>query len=271
MDLSVITVTWNAKDQIAEQIRSVVSGCKNIKYELIISDNGSQDGTVELVREKFPEVGIIDNKKNLGFGAANNGGAGTSNGDYLLFLNPDMKVEEGSLDKIVDWMKQHPDVGIASPKLVDQNGEFNWGAAPRRFPKVSEMLAMFLKLPHFLPRILDRYLMKDFDASKEQEVDSVRGSFMLMRRDLYEKLGWAFDPRYFIWWEDVDTCREAKRLGYKVMYTPVISCIDYVGQTFKKRKTWWKQKQFYKSMWKYFRKWHLTRRVKQSKPEYELS
>jgi len=70
-----------------------------------------------------------------------------------------------------------------------------------------------------------------------------------------EKLGWGFDPRYFIWYEDVDTCREVKKLGYKVMYTPIISCVDYVGQSFKKRTTLWKQKEFTRSMLTYFKKW----------------
>ena len=97
--------------------------------------------------------------------------------------------------------------------------------------------------------------MKNFDAEREQEVDSVRGSFLFMRRDLVWKLGWAFDPRYFFWFEDVDICREARRLGYKVVYTPIISCLDYVGQSFKKRDTLWKQKQFTKSMLQYFQKW----------------
>ena len=86
-------------------------------------------------------------------------------------------------------------------------------------------------------------------------MDSVRGSFMIMRREVYEKLGWAFDPRYFIWFEDVDLCREVKKMGLKVVYTPVISCVDYVGQSFKKRTTLWKQKQFIKSMAQYFWKW----------------
>jgi len=112
------------------------------------------------------------------------------------------------------------------------------------------------KLPHFFPSLLDTYHMKDMNSDVEQDVDSVRGSFMLVRRELLEKTGWAFDPRYFIWYEDVDLCREAKKYGYRVVYTPIISCVDYVGQSFKKRTTLWKQKQFTKSMLTYFKKWH---------------
>ncbi len=255
MDLSIITVTWNAKDNIVEQIDSVFKGCKDITCEEIISDNGSTDNTVELVKEKFPQTKIIENKKNLGFGAANNKGLELAQGEFILFLNPDMRVEEGSLDKMVVWMREHKDVGIASPKLVDKNGDFCSDASPRRFPKVCEQLLLILKLHHIFPKVLDSYLMKDFDENKEQEVDSVRGSFMLVRRELIEELGWGFDPRYFFWFEDVDTCRECIKTGYKVMYTPIITCVDYVGQSFKKRKTFWKQKNFTRSMLTYFKKW----------------
>lgn len=255
MDLSIVTVTWNNKDNIAKQLSSVIFGYKNASFEQIVVDNNSSDETVEIIRRDFAQVKLIENKENLGFGRANNKGVEISKGEFLLFLNPDMRVEDGSLTKIVNWMRNNPDVGIASCKLVDENGKFNEEAKPRRFPKVWGQVALILKLPHLFPSILDKYLMKDFDENKEQEVDSVRGSFMLMRRALVEKLGWAFDPRYFIWFEDVDICREAKKNGFKVMYTPIISCVDYVGQSFKKRETLWKQKNFTKSMLQYFKKW----------------
>jgi len=255
MDLSVITVTWNSAELIPTQIMSVRNGCKTISFEQLIADNASSDGTVELLEKTFPEVKLIKNTTNTGFGFPNNQCAKISQGDFLLFLNPDMRVAEGSLDKMVAWMREHVDVGLASCKLVDESGNLNEDAQPRRLPRVSDQLAVIFKIPHLFPHVLDNYLYKDFDADKEQEVESMRGSFMIMRREVYEKLGWAFDPRYFIWFEDVDTCREVKRLGYKVVHTPIISCVDYVGQSFKKRTTLWKQKQFTKSMLQYFKKW----------------
>lgn len=255
MDLSIITVNTNDKEKILSQIGSVRTAAEGLEYEQIVSDNGSSDGSVEEIKKLFPEVKIIENGSNLGFGAANNRGAEISQGDFLLFLNPDMRLVPGSLKKIVDWMRAHPEVGIASCKLVDENGLFNESAKPRRFPTVLNQIAVLLKLPHIFPRILDNYLYQGFNPDQEQEVDSVRGSFLLMRRELYQKLGWAFDPRYFIWFEDVDTCREAKRLGYKVFYTPVISGVDYIGQSFKKVPSFKKQKWFTASMVKYFKKW----------------
>jgi GT2 family glycosyltransferase len=254
MDLSVITVTWNAADLIGEQIKSVKAGCKSISFEEIIVDNDSKDNTVEII-EKIGEVTLLKNEKNKGFAYPNNQAAKLARGEFLLFLNPDMRVEEGSLDKMIEWMRNHPDVGLASCKLLDQHGNLNKDALPRRFPTIWDQMAIILKLPHFFPDILNNYLFKDFNPEIEQEVDSVRGSFMIMRREVYEKLGWAFDPRYFIWFEDVDLCREVKKMGLKVVYTPTISCVDYVGQSFKKINFFWKQKQFIKSMLTYFWKW----------------
>lgn len=255
MKLSVITVTWNNVDLIAKQIESVRSGVHNVELEQIIIDNGSTDATVQLIQKKYPEVVLIANQDNAGFAAANNQGFARASGDYLLFLNPDMQVQPGSLDVIVQWLQDHPDVGIVSPKLIDETGQVNWDATPRRFPRLWEQIALLLKLPHIFPRLLDAYHMKNFQFEVEQPVDSVRGSFMLMRKDVAKTLGFAFDPRYFFWYEDVDLCREVKRLGLQVMYTPLITCVDYVGQSFKKRDTLWKQKNFTRSMLTYYQKW----------------
>jgi GT2 family glycosyltransferase len=254
MKLSVITVTWNNESQIARQLKSVFSGCKNLELEQIVVDNDSKDKTVEIAKS-LPNVKVIVNAENKGFSHANNQGVKISTGEYLLFLNPDMNVEEGSLDIIVSWLEKRKDVGIVSPKLIDENVKLNEDAKPRRLPKVWEQVALILKFPHIFPHIFDNYLMKDFDGDLEQEVDSVRGSFMLMRREVVEKLRFAFDPRYYIWYEDVDICREVKKMGLKIMYSPVISATDYVGQSFKKQESLWKQKNFTRSMLTYFQKW----------------
>lgn len=259
MDLSVITVTWNSAELIREQIKSVKAGCKNVSFEQFVVDSASADNTAGIIEKETPWVKLIKSNTNLGFAGGNNLGAKKAQGEFLLFLNPDMRVEEGSLDKMVEWMRGHTDVGVASCTLLDEQGDLNKDALPRRFPTVWDQLAIILKLPHLFPKVLDHYLFKDFNPELEQEVDSVRGSFMIMRRQVYEKLGWAFDPRYFIWFDDVDTCREVKKMGLKVMYTPIISCVDYVGQSFKKRSTLWKQKQYIKSMVQYFWKWESVR------------
>lgn len=255
MELTIITVNYNGGKMILEQMASLGAGAEDLEYEQIVSDNGSTDDSLAGIRKFFPEVKIVENGKNLGFSAANNLALPHAKGELLLFLNPDMRVLPGSLKAAVLWMREHSDVGILGPKLTDAAGNFNKSAGPRRFPGLSDQLALVLKIPHFFPGVLKHYLYHGFNPDLEQEVETVRGSFMLMRRSLTEKLGFAFDPRYFIWFEDIDVCREAKRLGYKVMYSPVISCVDYVSQIFKTMSCGLKQRWFTESMIKYFKKW----------------
>jgi len=254
MDLSVITVNFNDKG-VLDQIKAVKLAAEGLSCEEIISDNGSSDGSGEEIQRLFPEIKIIENKANIGFGAANNRALPFASGEFLLFLNPDMRPTPGSFKKLVDLARQRPDIGILSCRLTDESGRPNEKAKPRRFPTILNQLAVLLKLPHFFPSLLNKYFYADLNLAKESEVDSVRGSFMLMRREIVKRLGRAFDPRYFIWFEDVDICREAKRLGFKVIYTPLVSCVDYVGLTFKKMPFYWKQKNFTASMLKYFKKW----------------
>lgn len=254
MKLSIITVTWNNQEQITTLIESVQAACENLSFEHFVVDNASKDNTVKIV-ERYEQVRLIKNDTNSGFGHANNQALADSTGEYILFLNPDMQLQPGSLDTMVAWMESNPDIGLASPKLVDEHGNLNLDATPRRFPRLWEQLALLLKVPHLFPRVLDRYHMRGFNSEKEQDVDSVRGAFMLIRREITDKLGWGFDPRYYFWYEDVDTCREVWAMGKRVVYTPVITAVDFVGQSFKQRTSMWKQKQFTKSMLQYFQKW----------------
>lgn len=254
-DISIITVTTNDRGLVLDMLQSVRDTKGDLQVEQIVVDNGSSNGIVQQMRDQFPKVTIHENGANLGFGAANNAGLQYATAPYILLLNPDMQLHEGTLQTMLEWMEQHTDVGLASCKLVDQHGAINTDALPRRFPGVLDQLAIVLKLSKVFPGLLSRYLYKGFDADTEQDVDSVRGSFMIIRREIVDTLGWVFDPRYFIWFEDVDTCREVLRLGYRVVYTPVATCTDYVGQTFKHQPQLQKQIWFTTSMVTYFRKW----------------
>ncbi len=256
MDLSVITVTWNSRKMIDTCIKSVQAGANNIVSEHIIVDNSSADDTVKHVQTAFPEITLIQNSENAGFGAANNQGYAKSTGEFLLFLNPDMQIHAGTLDTVIEWMRKRPSVGIAGCTLTDADGNIDIATKPRRFPTLLNQLAVLFKLPHLIPSLLNSYLYNDIDMTREQTVDSVRGSFFLVRRKLIEEVGFAFDPRYYIWFEEVDMCKHAKKHGYEVMYTPIIQAIDYYGKSFEKQNNFWKAKQFSRSMLTYFQKWH---------------
>jgi GT2 family glycosyltransferase len=156
---------------------------------------------------------------------------------------------------MVAWMNKHSDVGIAGCKLVSRENKIRQMHKPTKFPTLISLSLTALKIAAFFPQLMNRYSYTDEELNQDKEVDAVRGSFLLMRREIVENLGFGFDPRYFIWFEDVDICREAQRLGYKVMFTPIISCIDYAGQSFKKQNILKRQKQFFESAIIYLKKW----------------
>lgn len=256
MDLSIITVTWNSKHHIDTLIESIHAASQEHGIEHIIVDNASPDNTAAYIQSKHPDIKLIANDTNKGFAAANNQGYEQSSGKYVLFLNPDMVLQPQSLDILLNWFEDKNDIGIASCKLIDEHGNINNDAKPRRFPTIIDQLAILLKLPHIFPGILKKYRYENIDMQKEQIVDSVRGAFFLVRRELIEQVGFAFDPRYFIWFEEVDMCKEAYKHGYKVVYTPIISATDFIGQSFRQRESMWKQKHFTRSMLTYFQKWN---------------
>lgn len=253
MDVSIITVGWNSEQFLKEQLRSVFSSSRDVSLEVFVVDNNSSDDTVKMVSAEFPDVHVIANDANLGFAKANNQAIKNAKGRYVLLLNPDMRVEHSTISNMVKFMDAHPEAGVGGCHLVDQNGE----TLPhvRKFPTAWDQSLIMLKVPHLIPSVLNSYLMKDFDYTKEAEVDSIRGSFFMIRKEVIEKLG-GLDERYFIWFEEVDYCKQVWEAGWKVMYTPAARCVDYVGRSFSLVSGLKKQKYFTDSMLKYFKKWH---------------
>jgi hypothetical protein len=252
MDLSIITVPWNVKDLVRKNLKNIFKNTSNLKFEVIAVDNDSRDGTTEMIKTEFPEVKSIFNDYNAGFAKANNQGIKIAQGRYVLLLNPDMRVKPGTLETMVKWMDEHPEAGVAGCKLIKEDGE----VVPhvRRYPSIFDQAMIILKVPHICSKVLDHYLWRDFDYDKEQEVDSIRGSFFMIRREVLDKLG-GLDERYFLWFEEVDFCKQVREAGYKVMYTPVTECFDYVGKSFAQVPTGKLQNIFQDSMIKYFKKW----------------
>ncbi len=246
--------------------------------EVFVVDNDSKDGTVQMIEKEFPSVHVIVNNFNAGFAKANNQAVRLSQGGYVLLLNPDMRVFPGTLEGMVKFMDEprNAKVGVAGCYLVSPSpqpspagrGGLSVSSRPlgevqgegfvtvphvRRFPQLLDQLAIMLKVPHLFPRVLDSYMMPDFDYSKEARVDSIRGSFFMTRREVLNKIG-MLDEGFFIWFEEVDFCKRAIAAGYEVAYTPIAKAIDYVGQSFKQVKFYPKQKMFTRSMVYYFKK-----------------
>jgi hypothetical protein len=253
MDTSVVIVSWNVKDLLRENLQALFRSRGDVVFEVFVVDNNSEDGTVEMLGKEFPQVKVIANKDNLGFSKANNMAIERAKGRYILLLNPDMKVLPDTLGNMVSWMDSRPEAGVAGCKLVTENGDI----VPhvRRFPTVWDQAAVTVKIPHIFPGILNKYISANFDYETEQEVDTIRGSFFMIRKEVLEELG-GLDERYFIWFEEVDYCKKAKQAGWKVMYTPTAKCMDYVGKSFVQVPRGKTQKYFRDSMLKYFYKWH---------------
>ncbi|MBI4133366.1 glycosyltransferase family 2 protein [Candidatus Uhrbacteria bacterium] len=253
MDLSVVIVNWKVRELVRRLLDSIKQHTAGIEYEVFVVDNDSRDGSVEMIRSEFPWVKVIANTQNLGFAKACNQGIRESRGEFILLLNPDMLLVPNTLSGMLAYMRrpENARVGIAGCHLIDEQGK----TVPhvRRFPHFSDQLAILLKLPHVFPRVLDRYLMNNFDYEKEARVDSIRGSFFLIRRAVIEKIG-PLDEGFFIWFEEVDFCKRARAAAFEVAYTPSAQCIDYIGQSFKQVRLYSKQKMLTRSMLYYFKK-----------------
>lgn len=253
MKISVIIVSWNVKEKLKSNLRALLKSRGEFDLEIFVVDNNSVDGSAQMVADNFPQVKLIANKNNLGFAKANNQAIKQSQGDYILLLNPDMLVRVDTIKNLLKWAKENRQAGIIGCKLLD--GKEKILPHVRRFPKFFDQAAIILKLPHLFPNILNKYLKKDFDYSRDAQVDSVRGGFFCIKRELIKSIG-MLDEKYFLWFEEVDYCRRAKQAGLEVWYTSATVATDYVGQSFKQLGTIPKQRYFRDSMLIYFKKWH---------------
>lgn len=258
MTLSIIIVSYKVKEKLQANLQALFVSENAPDFEVLVVDNNSGDGSVEMVRENFPQVKLIANEENLGFAKANNQAIKNTQGDFVLLLNPDMRVFPDTIAKAVLSAQEKPEAVVSSIKLVNEKGE----NIPhvRRFPKLFDQLMVVLKVPHFLPKVLDAYLCKNFDYEKSAAVDSVRGAFFLINRSAWQKISGEekpfLDERYFIWFEEVDFCRQVREKGGEIWYFPNASCLDYVGASFSQVNRKVKQNYFRDSMLKYFAKWH---------------
>ncbi len=252
-DLAVLIVNWNVRDRLLANIEALFQSVGSITAELIVIDNASSDGSVEAVKERFPEVCIIASNKNLGFAGGNEKGMEKANARHCLLLNPDMRVQKDALAKTVAYLDAHPDVAVVGAKLVKEDGTIL--RSVRRFPDIWSQLCIELKVAKLFPSLLNHYLQTDFDSEQEQEVESVRGSYFAIQGKAIEQVG-RLDQRYFLWFEEVDYCKQVEIYGWKVMYVPSIKSVDAAGKSFEQKSRFTAQRWFTRSMIQYFVKWH---------------
>jgi hypothetical protein len=228
MELSILLVNYNQKYFSRLCIESIQKSVVNFEYEIIVCDNNSTDESVEYLKEAHAHgiIKLIQPLKNLGFGKANNIAAKMAKGKYLLILNTDITVESDTIFKMIDYMKEHKDIGILGPKLVYHNGDIQ--PSCRRNFKFLDLFVKrtFLKKIWSFKKRYTNYLMTDFNHKSVQEVDLITGAFMLMRRDLFDDVH-GFDERYFLFMEDFDLCKKVKLKGFKIVYFPEVFAVHY--------------------------------------------
>lgn len=237
--LSVVIVNYNVKHFLEQCLNSVFSSetiRKNfqLSLEVFVVDNNSVDGSVEMVRERFPQVHLIANTDNPGFAKANNQALRQSTGDYLLLLNPDTIVEKDTLVKCVDFMTQHPDCGGLGVKMINGEGKF-LKESKRGFPtpetsfyKISGLIKLF---PHH--RKVAAYYMGHLSDDETNEIDVLPGAFIMLSCAAYDKVG-DLDESYFMYGEDIDFSWRIKLAGFKNYYFPETRIIHYKGESTKK-------------------------------------
>jgi len=257
MDLSIITVTYQSRAYIGPCILSVLTHTTKLCYEHIVIDNSSTDGTVALLEESYlPYITLIKNSSNVGFAQANNEALKAAKGRWILFLNPDTELHEGSLDDFIAQASMQPRAAILGCKLIGRSYLTSPHLRPMKTPFLRPYLLSFLGIEPFFCTIHKRFFYKSFQDDLLQEVDILRGSFLLMPRTFLHRVGYGFNPSYFLLFEDVDICRRARQMGYQVLYNPSLSCIDFTGRSFSQKTRPWKYLQMAKSFTTYVKTWH---------------
>ncbi|MBE0651089.1 MAG: glycosyltransferase [Bacteroidales bacterium] len=234
MKLSVIIINYNVEHFLEQCLISVRNGLKHLEGEIIVADNNSVDGSLEMLKAKFPDVQVIANKKNLGFAKANNQAIKVAKGDFILLLNPDTVVETDTFEKIIRFMESHPDAGGLGVKMVDGSGKFlpeskrGLPTPAAAFYKIFGFAALF---PH--SKRFSAYYAGHLNENEIHEVDILAGAFMLIRKTVLNKIG-LLDESFFMYGEDIDLSYRITKAGYKNYYFPETRILHYKGESTKK-------------------------------------
>jgi GT2 family glycosyltransferase len=219
MDVSVIIVSWNTKALLARCLAQLEAACDGLDVEVFVVDNGSTDGSVELVREHFPQVRLFANRQNLGFVRANNQALPLAQGEFVLLLNSDAFVEPSALRELVGFLRSHSAAGAAGPRLNYPDGSLQRSCTA--FPTVFDELCLMLQLDRLFPRsrLFGRFWLSGWDYSAVREVDVVMGACLLVRRRVVEQVG-LLDEAFFMYSEEVDWCYRIRRAGWRLYLVP---------------------------------------------------
>ncbi len=240
VDFSVIVVSWNTRELLRQCLQSIVdepgieivaagaqpSGAARLAAEIIVVDNASDDGSAQMVQADFPQARLIANRHNAGFAAANNQAIAQARGRVLLLLNPDAYLLPGALAGLARFLRDHPEAAAAGPNVLNPDG--SWQAAAFRFATLWDLFCEAVFLSVLWPRspLFARKELGGFDRDAVREVDWVQGCALAVRRDVWDAVG-PFDEGYWMYVEELDWCRRAKNMGYRIFFTPDAQVVHY--------------------------------------------
>jgi len=233
-DLSVVIVNYNVEFFLEQCLNSVQSASKQLKVQVFVVDNNSIDGSVSMVREKFPNVTVIANKDNVGFSTANNQAIRQSDARYILLLNPDTVIEEETFTKTVSFMDEHPEAGGLGVRMVDGKGKF-LPESKRGLPTPTVSFYKIFGLASIFPnsKMFGQYHLGYLSEFEINEIDVLSGAFMFLRSETLDKVG-LLDEQFFMYGEDIDLSYRIQLGGYKNYYFPQTKIIHYKGESTKK-------------------------------------
>jgi GT2 family glycosyltransferase len=227
-DLSVVIVNWNTREFLSRCLRSVYDSTLDLDFEVIVVDNGSTDGSQEMVRQEFPGVSLIVNTENKGFAKANNQAIRRSRGRHVLLLNSDAFVRENTIEHTVAFMDGHPEAGMAGCKLLFENGRLQ--SSCYAFPTLFTEFFIAVGLDRLFPRsrLFGMYGMTYWDFDDIREVDVIMGAFMLVRATAIDEVG-LMDERFFMYSEEADWCYRFRDAGWKIYFYPHVEAVHLGG------------------------------------------
>jgi GT2 family glycosyltransferase len=219
---------------LEQALLSVRKAMRNIPGEVFVVDNCSVDGSIEMIKEKFPGIILMENKENVGFARANNQAIRQAKGEFILLLNPDTVVEEDTFEKCLRFMDQHPEAGGVGVKMLDGKGNF-LPESKRGFPTPFVAFCKAFGLSRLLPKsqTFNRYHLGFLPENETNEIDVLAGAFMFLRRSAIEKAG-PFDEAFFMYGEDIDLSYRIVKAGFKNYYLPEARIIHYKGESTRK-------------------------------------
>jgi len=224
--LSIVIVSWNTTRLLENCLASILANPPTSPFETWVVDNASTDDSPRVVREKFPQVHLVENRENVGFARANNQAIPRCAGKYVLLLNPDTLVTSGALQALVDFLDEHPEAGAAGARILNPDGSLQISSHPR--PTVPRELWRLFHLDSFSPYA--EYPPTKWEMNQKQEVDLLMGACLLLRKKVLDQVGFL-DEDYFMYSEEVDLCYRIQRAGWRLFWVPQAEVVHFGGQS----------------------------------------